>query len=94
VDVLAGAARALLLQRLSMIVELERHANDVITFALQKCRDDRRVDAARHCRNHARDARRFAESKTVQDVAHGARDLSQRFHQRKSAAGFRQMIGK
>ena len=48
VDVLAGAAGALAVRRLAVIVELQRHADDVVAGALQQAGDDRGIDAAGH----------------------------------------------
>ncbi len=48
VDVLAGAAGALAVGRRAMVVELHRHADDVVAFARQQRRGDARIDAARH----------------------------------------------
>ena len=41
VDVLAGAARALAVRRLAMVVKLQRHADDVIALGLEHAGDDR-----------------------------------------------------
>ena len=48
VDVLAGAAGALAVGRLAMVVELQRDADDVIALGLEQRRRDRGIDAARH----------------------------------------------
>ncbi len=48
VDVLAGAAGALAVNGGTVVVELQRHADDVIALALQQRGDDRRIHAARH----------------------------------------------
>ena len=48
VDVLAGAAGALLGQSRAVIVELQRDAHDIVALALQEAGHDRGVDAARH----------------------------------------------
>ena len=47
-DVLPGAARSGAMSRGAVIVELQRHADDVVAFALQHARHDRRIDAAGH----------------------------------------------
>ena len=54
VDVLPGAAGALAVGRLAMVVELERDADDVIALGLQQRRRHRGIDAARHRDDHAR----------------------------------------
>ena len=48
VDVLAGAAGALAVGRGAMVVELQRHADDVVALGLEQRRGDRGIDAARH----------------------------------------------
>ena len=48
VYVLSGAARTGAMGGRAVVVELQRHADDVIAFALQDAGDHRRVDAARH----------------------------------------------
>ena len=47
-DVLAGAAGTGAVDGRAMIVELQRHADDVVALALQEAGDHRRIDAARH----------------------------------------------
>ena len=64
-DVLAGAAGALAADRLAMVVELERDADDVVAFGLQQRRDHRGVDAAGHGDDHARIGRAAVEMKAV-----------------------------
>ena len=54
VDVLAGAAGALAVRRLAMIVELHRHADDVVALAASIAATTRRIDAARHRHDDAR----------------------------------------
>jgi len=46
--VAAGAARSLAVYRGAVIVELQRHADDVVALLLEEGRRHRRVDAARH----------------------------------------------
>lgn len=48
VDVLAGAAGAFPVGGLAVVVELQRHPDDVIALALQEPRHDRRIHAAGH----------------------------------------------
>ena len=48
VDVLAGAAGALPVGRLAVVVELQRHADDVVAGPLEKAGDNGGIDAARH----------------------------------------------
>jgi hypothetical protein len=71
VDVLAGAAGALLLQRRAVVIELQRHADDVVAGLVQQRRDDGGVHAAGHGRHHAR-ADRQADRR--------ARGLDRRIH--------------
>jgi hypothetical protein len=49
IDILTRAAGALLGQRHTVIVKLQRHADHVIALLLQERSHDRAVDAARHC---------------------------------------------
>ncbi len=51
VDVLAGAAGALLLHGGAVIVELQRHAHDIVAGARQQRRRDRRIHPAGHGRD-------------------------------------------
>ena len=53
VDVLAGAAGALAMGGGAVVVELQRHADDVVALGLQQRRGDRGIDAARHGDDHA-----------------------------------------
>ena len=53
VDILAGAAGALAVGGLAMVVELQRHPDDVIPFRLEQGRGDRGIDASRHGDDHA-----------------------------------------
>ena len=52
-DVLSGAAGFFALYRFAVIVKLQGHADDVITFFGQKSGRDGTVDAARHGDDHA-----------------------------------------
>jgi len=56
-DVLAGAAGALAADGSTVIVELQRDADDVIARGLHQRGGHRAVDAARHGDDHARGAR-------------------------------------
>ena len=53
-NVLAGAAGALAVRRLAMVVELQRDADDVIALLFQQRGDDARIDAAGHGDDDAR----------------------------------------
>src|SRR5690606_31888590 len=48
-----GAARTGAVRGGAMVVELQRHADDIVTLALEDRGDDGRVDAARHGDDHA-----------------------------------------
>jgi hypothetical protein len=52
-DVLAGATGADTMRRGAVVVELQRHADDIVALALQQAGNDRRIDAARHRDNDA-----------------------------------------
>ena len=54
VDILAGAAGALLLDRRAVIIELQRHAHDIVAGAGQQGRSHRGIDAAGHGRDDPR----------------------------------------
>ena len=64
-DVLASATGALAPDRLAMIVELKRDADDVVAFGLEQGRDHRGVDATRHGDDHARIGRTAFKMQTV-----------------------------
>ncbi len=66
VDVLAGAAGALAVDGLAMIVELQGHPDDVVALLGHQPGDDRRVDAARHGDDHAGFRRRLGDVEAVQ----------------------------
>ena len=53
-DILAGAARAGAMRGRAMVVELQRHADDVVAFLLQEAGDDRGIHAAGHRDDDAR----------------------------------------
>src|SRR5260370_7335264 len=48
IDVLPGAAGALAVSRGTVVVELQRHADDIVALGLEQGRRDRGIDAARH----------------------------------------------
>ena len=54
VDVLPGAARALAVRRVAVIVELQGDADDVVAFPRQQRGHDGGIDAARHGDDDAR----------------------------------------
>ena len=54
VNVLSGAARARLVHRRAVVIELQRDADDVVALARQHRRDDGRIHPARHRRDDAR----------------------------------------
>ena len=62
-DILPGAARALPLHRLAMVVELQRDPDDVVSRLLKQGRGDGGIHAARHGDDDARIAGRRAKSK-------------------------------
>ncbi len=66
-DVLARAAGALAMRRLAVIVELQRHADDVIALVAEQRGDDARVHAARHRHDDAGVARRLGQIEAVED---------------------------
>src|SRR5262249_50880298 len=66
VDVAAGAAGALAMGRLAVVVELQRDADDVVAFGLEQRGGHRRVDAARHGDDDARVLRRARKIETVE----------------------------
>jgi hypothetical protein len=68
VDILAGAAGALAMRRLAVIVELQRHADDVVALAFQQSRHHRGIDPAGHRDN---DARVFGAAGKFETVEHG-----------------------
>ena len=65
VDVATGAAGALAMGRRTVIVELKRDADHVVTFALQQPGHDGGVDAARHGDDDARLVRGLREIQRV-----------------------------
>ena len=72
VDILAGAARALAMGRLAVVVELHGHADHVIALAGQQRSDDGGIDAARHRHHNAGFRGRLVDS---QAIGRAARDL-------------------
>lgn len=64
-DVLAGAAGALLGHGLAMVVELQGDADDVVSLPLQEASHHGRVDAARHGDDHPRLGRTPRKMQTV-----------------------------
>ena len=66
VNVLTGAAGTLAVGRCTVIVELQRHANDVIALGLEQCRRDRGIHAARHGDHDAGVARGTVEVEAVE----------------------------
>ncbi len=69
VDVLPRAAGALAMGRRAMVVELQRHADDVIALALEERRRHRRIHAARHRHDDAGVLRLAGKIETVQGHA-------------------------
>ena len=66
VNVLAGAAGALAVGRRAVVVELHRHADDVVALARQQRRRDARIDAARHRDDDARGLGRLGQAEAVE----------------------------
>src|SRR5262249_11430411 len=66
VDVAAGAAGALAVGCLAVVVELQGDADDVVALGLEQRRRHRRVDAARHGDDDARILRRARKIETVE----------------------------
>ena len=66
VNVLAGAAGALAVGRRAVVVELHRHADDVVALARQQRRDDAGIDAARHRDDDARVLGRLGQAQAVE----------------------------
>ena len=52
-DVLTGAAGAPAVGGRAVVVELQRHPDDIVALGLEQRRSDRRIDAARHGDDHA-----------------------------------------
>ena len=72
-DVLAGAAGALAVGRCAMVVELQRHADDVIALGLEQRRRHRRIDAAGHGDDDAGVLRSAFEVEAVEHSGRGCR---------------------
>ena len=70
VDVLAGAAGALAMGRLAMVVELERDADDVIALAGEEAGNHRGIDATGHRDDDARVLGALGKIKRVHHVSH------------------------
>jgi flagellar hook-length control protein FliK len=66
VDVLSGATRALAVDGGTVVVELQRHAHDIVTLLLEQCGDHRRIHATRHGNNHAGLLRRLRDIECIQ----------------------------
>jgi hypothetical protein len=73
-DILPGAARALPVRHLAMVVELHRDADNVIAVGRQQRRRDRRVDAARHRDDDAGFGGGLIKTQTVQCAVHDRRE--------------------
>ena len=73
VDVLAGAAGALAVGRRAMVVELQRHADDVIALGLEQRRRHRGIDAAGHGDDDAGVLRAAFEVEAVEHSGRGFR---------------------
>ncbi len=65
VDVLTGAAGAFAMRRRAVVVELQRHADDIVALGGQKRRDDRGIDPARHGDDDAGLLRPLGEAEAV-----------------------------
>ena len=68
VDILTGAAGALLGQRRAVIVKLQGHADDVIAFVLQHRGDHGTVHAARHGDDDARVGGGLGKAQRIQSA--------------------------
>ena len=66
VDILPGATGALAMRRFAVVVELHRHADDVVALGGEHGRGDGRIDAARHRHDDAGLRRRLAQAKAIQ----------------------------
>ncbi len=71
VDILPGATGALAMGGFAMVVELHRHADDIVALGGERGRGDRRIDAARHSHDNAGLRRRLAQAKAIQRRASG-----------------------
>ncbi len=72
-DVLPGAAGPGAVDGRAMVVELQRHADDVVALALQQGRHNRGIDASRHRRDDARGRGRLGDVEGVAERGHGRR---------------------
>ena len=70
VDVLAGAAGALAVRRLAMVVELQGYADDLIALAGEEAGNHRGIDATRHRDDDARVFGALGNIKRVHHVSH------------------------
>src|SRR6478609_6056393 len=66
VDVLAGATGAFAMGRGTVVVELQRHAHDVVALGLEQRRRPRGVYPARHGHNHASVLRPAIDIETIE----------------------------
>jgi hypothetical protein len=69
IDVLTGAARALAVGCRAVVVELQRHADHIVTLGLEQRGRHRRVDTAGHGDD---DTRIFRPAVKIETVRHGA----------------------
>ena len=74
VDILPGATRALAMRRFAVVVELHRHADDVVAFGGKHRRGDRRVDPARHRHDDAGVGRRLLQAEAIERSSWGRRE--------------------
>jgi xanthine/CO dehydrogenase XdhC/CoxF family maturation factor len=66
VDVLAGATGAFAVGRGTVVIELQRHAHDVVALGLEQRRRHRGVHPARHGDHHAGVLRPAIDIQTVE----------------------------
>ena len=64
-DVLSGAACALAVRRIGMVVELHGQADDVVAPVGEQRRDDRRIDSPRHRHDDAGVLGRLVEAEAT-----------------------------
>ena len=74
VDILAGAAGALAMGGGAMVVKLQRDADDVIAFLLQKRCHNGGIDPAGHGHDHARVRRRPRQAEGVEGSRRSSRN--------------------
>jgi hypothetical protein len=70
VDILPGAAGALPVRCLAMIVKLQGDAHDVVALASQQAGDHGGIHAARHCDDNARVLGALGNIKRIQHLSH------------------------